>query len=191
MDRRKGLLMGAALLAALAVPSLAELVTNGDFEQPLTEGWEMIESGAGLHNAERDPGYHPDADYEAMVSQISGSGWTKLSQKVDVPNADVRVSFDAKFEYANSSSTCWPVASISIIYSDEDGNELGETRYYHHDAYCTWSSSATLHLVEVADPDWQQYEFDVLAEIEQNLPGVDAGLIRQLDVALYGYTAGG
>jgi hypothetical protein len=182
------------LLLIPAVLSLAagqNLLVNGDFEQPLTTGWALTTGGSGYGATDRQTDYHPDPDYEARDSLYSGPGCRRLAQRVSVSSTWLDVSFWAKFEIGGGSSTCWPVASVVVGYYDAVDAWLGETRFYYHNEYCNWTSSGTMHLVEVTDPAWRQYSFNVSEELAANLPGVDPDDVRRVEVALFDTTAGG
>ena len=179
------------LLLTLGFAVAQNTIVNGDFEQDLTMGWIQDYGGAGTATFTRDPSYQPDPDYEAQSYLYSGSGWLELRQVVDITTLSLDLSFWASFELGGGSSSCWPVASVTVSYRDAAGTVLGETRFYYHNQYCNWTSSQTLHLIDVANPGWQQYDLDVVRELALNLPGVDTRLVRQVGVALYAYTSGG
>jgi len=168
-----------------------ELLTNGDFEQELTVGWTQTRGGSGSMVCDRSQAYHPDPDYEAKDSLYDGAGWNKLSQLVDVPGPLLELSFWASFAYGAGSSTCWPVASVTVEYYDLNSTLLGETRFYWHSPYCNWTPSPTLSLHEVTNPDWTEYTLDIPTELSQNLPGVNPDDIARVAVSLYTYTSGG
>jgi hypothetical protein len=167
------------------------LLTNGDFEQDLSAGWTKDTGGYGFFTTARSPDYQPDPDYEALDSLYSGAGNCRLSQRVDVPGPVLSLSFWAKFGIYGASSTCWPVAYVGVGYHDATGQLLGETRVYYHDTYCTWTSTSTMSLIEVTNPDWTQYSIDIAQELSQHLPGVNPADVRKLSVALVDTTAGG
>ena len=175
----------------LAVGFGQELLTNGGFEQDLSVGWVQELSGAGTEQINRDPGYSPDLDMEAMAYQNAGPGWVRLSQTVDVPGVTVSLSFQAKFDIYSSSATCWPVAAVTVGYLDASNTLLGETRYYYHDQYCSWVPSGRLSLIDITSPDWSTYHLDVAQEVSQNLPDVDPGAVSKVRVAFYDTTSGG
>ncbi len=177
--------------AFLGLAAGQNLLVNGDFEQPLTTGWTATQGGSAYGLTDRQTHYHSDPDYEARDSLYSGAGWRKLAQRVDVSSVVVDVSFWAKFQVGGGSSTCWPVACVVIGYYTVTNALLGETRFYHHNEYCTWTSSSTLHLIEVTNPDWVQYSLNVAEELAQHLPGVNPNLVRRVEVALFDTTAGG
>jgi hypothetical protein len=177
------------LVAALAIGQ--NLLVNGDFEQDLTVGWTTTTGGSGYGLSTRSTGYDPDPDYEAMDSLYAGAGWRLCSQTVDAPGVMLNLEFWAKFAIGGGSSTCWPVACITVGYLDAADNQLGETRFYYHNSYCTWVPSATLSLHEVTNPDWSQYDMNVADELSANLPGVNPGDVAKIRVGLYNYTAGG
>jgi hypothetical protein len=177
------------LVSLLAVIGFGQnLLTNGDFEQDLSVGWSR--DTYGVTYIGRDVGYQPDPDYEAFDS-LWYYGWSRLYQTVDVPGVTLVLEFWAKFDIYGASSSCWPVASVNLSYLDASNNVLGETRVYYHDQYCTWIPTGTLSLIEVTNPDWNQYTIDVAQELSANLPGVNPGDVSKVTVALSDTTAGG
>ncbi len=167
-----------------------ELLVNGDFEQELSIGWTYTDSGLGTHQVQRGTEYQPDPDYEAWVYQYDNPGWTRLSQKVDVPGVALNLSFWAKFTESGGSSTCWPAACFQVCYYDFNDNRLGETRYYYS-TYATWTPTPTLSLYRITNPDWNRYELNIADELTANLPGVNPGDIARVEVALWSYTHSG
>ncbi len=178
------------LLPLLAGFGFANLLTNGDFEQDLTVGWTYTDSGYGTHQADRQTGYHPDPDFEAMTYQYDNPGWARLSQRVDVPGVMLELRFSASFEEAGGSSTCWPAACVSICYYGTGSTLLGETRYYYS-TYADWTPSSTLSLHRITNPAWTDYWLNIADEVSTNLPGIDPGDVIQVDVALLSYTYSG
>ncbi len=178
-------------LVVLASGLGQNLLENPGFELPLENGWVLTQGGAGFRVVERGIYYHPDSDYEAYVHHSSGPGWTRLGQTVDVVGVDLDLSFWAMFELWAGSPSCWPVASVVVGYRDAGGALLGDTRFYYHNAQCTWTSTSTCHLIEVLDPDWREYRLNVADEMRQHLPGVDPGEVWRVEVALYDFTSGG
>ncbi|MBM3322646.1 hypothetical protein FJY69_04130 [candidate division WOR-3 bacterium] len=185
------------LIRLLLVPALLglaagqNLLVNGDFEQLLTTGWTATQGGSGYGVTDRQTHYHPDPDYEARDSLYAGAGWRRLAQRVNVSSVVLDVSFWAKFQIGGGSSTCWPVACVVVGYYNATNTLLGETRFYYHNSYCTWTSSSTLHLIEVTNPDWTRYSFNVAEELAQNLPGVNPAQVQRVEVALFDTTSGG
>lgn len=179
------------LFVFLCSVSAQNLLINGDFEQELSIGWTQSQGGSGYKYIDRDSTYHPDPDFEARCYLVSGSGWAKLSQTVDVPSANLDLNFWANFGIGGGSSTCWPVAAVFVEYYDLIGSFLGETRIYYHNAYCNWRNTPTCHLIDVTNPDWQQYELNIMDEISNNLPGVNSAEVKKVGVSLYDYTSGG
>ncbi len=181
------LLLGVVFLA---VGMGQELLVNGDFEQPITEGWVHTTYGSGTHTADRNTTYHPDPDYEAMAYQYDNPGWSRLGQTVSVPGPMLLLSFWAKFEFAGGTSSCWPAACLSVCYLDASDLTLGETRYVHS-TYANWVPSSTLSLHDVVNPDWTEYNLDIIEELSNNLPGVAPGEVARIEVGLYAYTHSG
>lgn len=179
-------------LLVAAGPAPAEnLLTNGEFEQALSVGWNQDVGGSGYKTIDRAIDFDPDPDFEARCSLYAGAGYARLSQVVDVPGTNLELDFRGSFAIGAGSSTCWPVASVCVTYRDAGGTYLGETRIYRHNEYCDWANSPTLHLIEVVNPDWQEYSLDVNDEITTNLPGVNPADVGKVEVSLYDYTSGG
>jgi len=176
------------LVVALAVGQ--NLLTNGDFEQEITVGWTYSDSGVGTHQADRQVGYHPDPDYEAMTYQYDNPGWTRLAQRVDVPGTQLTLSFWASFEETGGTSSCWPAACFAVCYYNSANTLLGETRYYYS-TYANWTPTSTFSLKRVSNPAWTQYSLNIMDELAQNLPGINPPDVARLEVALYSYTYSG
>ncbi|MBN2537186.1 hypothetical protein JXB37_02795 [candidate division WOR-3 bacterium] len=182
----------ALALPALLVPALGQnLLTNGDFEQELTVGWTQEKQGIGLQDFTRDTGYDPDPDYEARVYQYSGPGIMKLGQLVPLPDTGYELSFRANFRIEDGSPSCWPVGSVGIEYCNAAEEVLGRSLFYLHDEFCTWTNSPTEHLVEVTDPDWREYRFQLGEELRSHLTGVDPADVSKVRVLIYNYTSSG
>lgn len=167
------------------------LLTNGDFEQDLSNGWTQTQGGGGYHTVMRGTAYHPDSDNEVYTQQYDGSGYTKLYQVVDVTTVDLELSFWAKYALGGGSSVCWPVSSVDVEYYNSGGMLLGDTRFYYHNAYCNWRQAGNRSLYDVADPDWMLYTLNIRQEIDDNLPSINPSEVARIGVALYDYTSGG
>jgi hypothetical protein len=173
------------LLAGICSASV--LLTNGDFEQPLTTGWQQVASGS-YSVINRATTYDPDPDYEAYAKDQYGS-YARLWQTVDIPTTDLEFAVNAKlYSYDNNADTlCWAGAAIDISYLDSYGQLLGETRICQVTTPCPWSNSATCHLIMAPNTDWNPYSFNINSELA-NLPGVNAADVSKIEVALYAKT---
>lgn len=179
-----------ALIIILTGFSFAStLLENGAFEQDLSVGWQTFCIGA-LDTINRGTDYDPDPDYELYVRRDFGSGHCAVWQTVDIPSTEISFSVNAKlWAYDNDADTlCWAASAIRIIYLDQAGSVLGETRYFYKSQPCPWIGSPTLHLIEVTDNLWHAYSFDVAAELA-NLPGVTPSAIKRIQVEAYDTTA--
>ena len=190
---RKHIVTGTVLLVlAVAGIASANLLTNGDFEQPLNVGWEQdVRHAAGSHRFERsDTLGQPVPGYAAKVfKQLAYHA--ALRQQVEVTDVNLTLTFDARMELAGGSSTCWPTGAFILNYLDADGAELGATMFLLRDQYNTWRESDTLKLYEVEEPGvWTRYELDIAREIADNLPGVNPSAVRRLQVQLFSYVNG-
>lgn len=167
-----------------------ELLLNGGFEQELSIGWIYADSGLGTHQVLRGTEYQPDPDYEVWVYQYDNPGWTRLSQRVEVPGVALELSFWAKFNESGGSSTCWPAACFQVCYYNANDSLLGETRYYYS-TYANWTPTPTLSLYQITNPDWNRYQLKIADELTANLPGVNANDVAKVEVALWSYTHSG
>ena len=176
------LLLSTALL--LGLPAHAdELLTNGDFEAPLTPGWEEIIVGTG--SVDRGTGFHPDDDYEVRVYKPSITGEVTLLQTVAVLGADVSFAASTRLR-ADATGDAWSVAALRIGYLDAGGATLGETCICARSRNCPWEDTPTLHIIE-PDPNlWLDHGFRIDEELA-HLPGVDPLCIDSVRIALYTY----
>jgi len=177
-------------VAFLSFAFSQELLVNGDFEQELAVGWTQMVNGSGTHYMNRDVSYQPDPDYEAYAYQWDNPGWARLSQTVDVPGPILELTFTACFAESGGTSSCWPAACFSVCYLDANDVVLGETRYYYS-TYANWTPTSTLSLIRLYDPNWTTYNLNIAEELSTNLPGVNAGEVVKVEVALYAYTYSG
>ena len=188
------ILLVSAFLLMFAGPGVAdEFLVNGDFEQPLDVGWtDTVLNEAGTFAFERaDTFGQPTPGYAAKAYKYLAR-YASLRQTVDVPNVDLTVSFDGRFKIAGGSSTCWPVASLWIRYADASGAELGNTRICLSSVYSTWTSSDTVHLIEVGDTTgaWHNYSINLKEELNANLPGIKPSDVARVTVDLFAYDNG-
>lgn len=175
------------LFVLVSLSGASVLLINGDFELPLTNGWQQIEGGS-YSTVDRATTYDPDPDYEACAKDQYGS-YAKLWQTVDIPTNDLDFSVNAKlYAYDNNADTlCWAGAAIVISYLDATGSLLGDTRICRFTTPCPWTNSSICHLIIAPNTNWNSYSFNIDAELS-NLPGINPTDIRKIEVALYAKT---
>lgn len=179
-------------LALLPAAASANLLTNGDFEQPLAVGWtQKVNSISGSHSFNRwDTLGQSTPGFAAQVYKYLAS-YATLSQTVDVPGTDLSFGFDGRLRMAGGSSTCWPVGAVVLSYLNSSGGELGSTMFILRNEFCDWVESDTLHFIDVTLPgEWVDYRLDVAQELTDNLPGVNPAQVRKTQVQLYSYVNG-
>ncbi len=179
----------ASLLLA-GVLFAQNLLVNGDFEQPLSNGW-AIDSGGYYIYIDRATTYDPDPDYELRVEKQAGSGFARARQIVDIPSVDnINFSVKAKlYAYDNNADTLtYAAAAVRIYYKNTSGTTLGETRICQFTAPCPWQNTPTCHLIITNDSLWHTYSFSLSSEL-QNLPGVNPADIRKIEITFYDTTA--
>jgi hypothetical protein len=191
MQRFLPVLVLALLLAGAA--SADQFLLNGDFEQSLEVGWtDTVESSAGSFTFSREDTFgQPTPGYAAKVYKYLAK-YASLRQTVDVPSADVTLTFDARLKIGGGSSTCWPVASVWVRYADANGIELGNARFCLSSVYSTWASSDTVHIIEIADTTgaWHNYSLNLAEEMYTNLPGIDPDAVAKITIDLFAYDNG-
>jgi hypothetical protein len=175
---------GLSVLVCLTLTAGAselELVKNGDFEAKYVVGWEHENQGIGL-SIEQALTFDPDPDFEVRLSCSGlGSGTVRLWQTVLLPASDAEFSASLSTS-AIDGGGAWCAAGLVVAYVDDVGAELGRTFLGSTSSACPWTNGPAFHLIDTTG-DWQDYSFTLADEL-LNLPGVDAGRISQLEVAL-------
>jgi len=163
--------------------SSGTLLTNGDFEQPFTTGWQQASSGSYVV-IDRATSYDPDPDHEARCEKGDGTGFACLYQTVDVPSTNLIFSCIAKVYAYDNHPTAWCGAAVRIFYMNAASTKLGETMICMRSTQNPWNDTSTRHLIIASDSLWHTYTFNVDNELT-NLPGVDPSQIAKMQIALY------
>lgn len=177
------------IVAVASLVFAGDFMTNGDFEQPLSNGWQQASGGSSI-TIDRAVTYDPDADYEAQAYKGAGSGYARLYEIVSVPVTDMDFSANLKmYAYDNNADTlCWAAAALIVEYYNSSGTLLGDTRICMKTTPCPWTNSSTCHLIVVPDSFWHSYSFNVDDELT-NLPGINPANVARIGIALYDTTA--
>jgi hypothetical protein len=170
----------ALLGAATAGASSLNLVENGDFELPQTTGWSQSIAGSALY-INRATSYDDDSDYEVNVSSSNGQGNARLWQRIAVPSTDVYVAARLR-GLAYDGGGAWCAAGLVLTYLDVNGCPLGKTAIAATSSACPWTENDTFHIIDLTTT-WVDYGF-ILSDELMNLPGVDPGKVRELEVML-------
>jgi hypothetical protein len=171
------------LLLLVAFGSASVLIVNGDFEEPLSDGWSEIMSGAGVMEITRGTGYDPDPDYEVYSHKGDGTGSSILYQITPIPTTDLEFSVNAKFYVFGTSSQCWSGAAVSISYLDASDSLLGWSRICARTIACPWVNNNSCHVIQAADTFWHNYAFNIEDELAY-LPSISATDIAKIQVSL-------
>jgi len=172
------------ILALASFTFASQFLTNGDFEEPLMNGWQQSMYGAGS-SINRGTDYDGDPDYEAFVYKGTGDGYARLYQIVDVPTTDLEFSVNAKLYAYSTSASCWAGAAVVISYLNESDSLLGETMICYRSYACPWANTSTRHIIAVTDSLWNNYALNIDDEL-LNLSGVDTADIARIQVSLLG-----
>lgn len=189
MQRTALVALGCLLCLA---PAVANLIENGDFEQPLETGWTQVSRGSvGQSRFEwTDTLGQPSPGYAARVWRYLAN-YASLQQTVSVSGPDLQFRMDGRLAIGGGSSTCWPVAAIILRYRNAAGTSLGNSCIYLHNQYCTWAKNDTQNLIDITTPDvWAEYALDIRQELSENLPGINPDDVRQVTVDLFAYDNG-
>ncbi|MGD9380287.1 MAG: hypothetical protein PVI51_06935 [candidate division WOR-3 bacterium] len=171
------------LFLLVAFGSASVLVVNGDFEQPLTDGWSETMSGAGVMEITRGIGYDPDPDYEVYLHKGDGTGNVEITQLTYVPTTDLQFSVDAKLYAYGTSAQCWSGSGICLYYLNSTDDVLGWSRICARTVACPWTSSSTTHAIEATDTLWHTYSFNLNDELDY-VPGVNRQEIAKVLVSV-------
>jgi len=189
---KRSLMVATLVLLALGAAQASNLLSNGDFELPLDQGWsEDVRMEAGDYSFDRwDTLGQPTPGYAARVYKYLAR-YASLYQVVDVPGVDLTFSFDGRFRIEGGSSTCWPTGAVILSYLDGTEAELGCTMVLLRNQYNDWVESDTMNFHDVEVPgEWEHYEFGVAEEIDNHLPGVNRADVAKVKVQLFSYTNG-
>jgi uncharacterized protein (DUF779 family) len=180
------------VLAALAGLASANLLVNGDFEQPMDVGWAdtAVNAAGNATFTWSDTLGQPTPGHAVAVYKYLAN-YATLNQTVDVPSANLTLTFDARFVIGGGSSTCWPVASFVVRYLDAAGISLGNTKIYLHDQYCTWAGSDTQSLIDITTPGvWTPFTLNIASELSTHLPGINPASVSKLKIDLHAFDNG-
>lgn len=172
------------LLAFIVAFSFASnYVVNGDFEQPITQGWYQSTAGSG-YTITRGTGYDPDPDYEAYLNKATGSGGhAMIYQTRSIPTTNIEFSVHAKMYAWDNHSSAWAGATVIIAYLDASNAVLGQTRICYKSPQNPWQNSPTMHIIQVYDSLWHDYNFNIEDELG-NLSDVEPEDVKKIRVAL-------
>jgi len=161
------------------------LLTNGDFEEPFTEGW--LETRSGFNTAfQRATNYDPDPDYEAYVYKGSDHGFARLHQITnigDMPVTEIDFSVWAKLYAYDNDPEAFTGAAVELMYLDETGSYLGNTKICARSTQCPWTNTLTQHIIPASGSGWYNYSFNINDELG-NLPGVSPADVKKIKVSL-------
>lgn len=184
-ERVKGGVMRKLLLLVVIVGlgTASNYITNGDFESVLTDGWTQQQYGTYI-TITRGTTYDVDPDYEVFLSKGTGTGYAMIHQTAEIPTLNLDISFNAKLKAYDNYVGAWSAAAVQINYLDATNTVLGDTRVCRFSQDCLWSNSSTRHMIIAPDENWHDYEFNILDELESNLPGIDPQAVEKIQVIL-------
>lgn len=180
MRRLPGVLFAGILVLALASTLAgANLLTNGDFSAPLSEGWQ-VSSSADQPQVDR----LSDKAGGVTVSQ-DYKGQTSLYQMVPVTDLALTASFSAEFHATVNKPDFTALADVMISYLGADTSLLGQTMYVRSIGDVGLQDGPTVHLITVKkDSAWADYGLNLNDEVSANLTGVSAADVKFVEVSV-------
>lgn len=173
------------LFLAVCLSSAGKLGINGEFEQPLTDGWSQTINGLNV-TIDRATDYDPDPDYEAYVYKGTGGGYCRLYQVAnifDIPLNELDFSVNAKLYAYDNDPEAYTGAAVELIYLDENDSCLGATKICARSSQCPWSNTSNHHIIDAPNTQWNNYTFNISDELT-NLPGIAPGDIKKIQISL-------
>ncbi len=178
----------ALLLLLAGVASADNLIANGDFSQPIENGWTVYSTG--------DNGTASIVSAEVPYGDVAQSmkGRVSLFQVVPVDNLNLALSFSGKFHTEATKEGYGALAKVAVVYCDADTNTLGKTVFGRASGTAELKSGETEHsIIAKADNAWADYTLNVSKELSTNLKTVDHSRVKFLRIDLTvdnGETAG-
>lgn len=173
---------GAAVAVFLLLAGAAaagNLIANGDFSQPIENGWTTSSSGDN-GTASIITGDVPYVD----VAQ-TGKGRVSLYQIIVVDNLNLVFSFSGRFHAEASKEGYGALANLSVSYCDADTNTLGKTVFGLAAGNATLKDSETGHSIKTkTDNEWADYTLNISKELSTSLKAVDPQKVKFLRVGL-------
>jgi hypothetical protein len=170
------------ILAVLLLSGLARadnLIANGDFSQPIDNGWTVFSTG--------DNGTASIVTGDAPYGDVSQSfkGKVTLYQVIPVDNLNLELSFSGKFHTEVTKEGYGALAKLAVVYCDADTNTLGKTVFGRASGIAELQSGDTEHsIVAKADNTWADYALDLGKELSANLKKVDRSKVRFLRIGI-------
>lgn len=174
-----------ALLLCTALLFGGEYVVNGDFEDPLTTGWSQKTQGSN-YSITRGTGYDPDPDYEAYVYKGTPDGYAELYQIFDIQTTEMDFAANLKLNAYDTGASDWAGAALILTYLDADDTPLGGTYIARQSSTPQWINSATKHVYNAPNTNWNYYAFNIDDEFAY-LSGVNKDDVAKIKVSLYSH----
>ena len=162
-----------------------EHVVNGEFEDPLSTGWDQKTQGSNFVIT-RGTGYDPDPDYEAYVKKGTGSGCAELYQIFEIFTTELDFSANLKFNVWDTGASDWAGAALILTYLDANETPLGGTYIARQSSTPQWTNSSTKHVYSVPNTNWNYYAFNIDDEFAY-LSGVNKDDVAKIKVSLYAH----
>ncbi len=181
---------GLTFLAILTIPlivsaSSLELTSNGDFEEPLFQGWKKTLVGYQI-DILRGTDFDHDTDYEMSIACSNGYGDAKLRQEIFLPSLETVFSAELK-SFAVDGAGAWVTCGLMLNYLDEYGGLLGRTLIGSLSEASEWNPGEDFHFIDDTG-DWSLYSFSIADEL-LNVPAVNSSEVRRLAVEIFVFSA--
>lgn len=152
-----------------------QLIQNGTFEQPYSEGW-TIHDSVPVNRISQSVDLHPDADIELVLKGFhSSKNFYTLSQIVELKDNDLKkYFFSIDMSFIKRSGDGYAAAGLAVRFIDELDSVLGSRIIYTltdtiynacivSDSDCIyelWPDSQHTTYLEIEDTiTWEAYSF--------------------------------
>jgi hypothetical protein len=173
----KGILCAVLLAGGTALAG--NLITNGDFSQPVDSGWTVSSSG--------DNGTASTVAVGEPYGNVSQSfkGRVSLYQVIPVEDLNLEFSFSGRFHAEADKEGYGALAKVAVAYCDADTNALGQTVFGRAAGSAVLENDETRHSITAkADKAWADYRLNLTKELSANLSGIDPSKVKFLRIGL-------
>ncbi len=183
-------IVGIVVTPTFAFEPGANLLQNGEFTDDWVNGWVRESDGrAGVVEVrplEDEPGT------TVLHLDKTGAGVTRIGQRVVLTTPIEGLVFRARVRQSGTWSTeAEGRSAVMLQYEDAAGEPLGASVWLDGSVETTnlWGnaplpSPGPTVAVRFIDQGWQAIETDLSREVLEELPGVDAGAVRQITIFL-------
>jgi len=167
----------------------AELLINGNFEEPYTVGWDSL-LGKYQHSFEWKTSCDPDVDYEIYhINYAEGfSASAYLYQNVDVTKFKLdNITFSAKALFRTALVEGFCGSAVIIKFKSVNKQRLGDIKIFKDSTQLQiskWPVDSNQLLYEIFDNSWHTFSFTIGDELKK-IPNIKQSEIAYIEVGVF------